>query len=613
MVDSPFRIDILDASGNKLGSGPLKNILQVNTTRFLDKIGGASFVIPAEDPKVRLIQAGTQFDIVDEVDGYLGRFLFKKSSVSENMGRALITIDTWDVLKQLTRQIVGFARNYQADAVEDIVADLLSDVSGWTLDTETALGVANVTYSGQTVYQAIAELAKRWGYHFRLGENTQELEFGSFGDVIPNLRLTNLPGQGSSFDDALEIGIIKAIRQSITDDEVYNLVVAVGAGTGKSQVQLLAGEVGDIYTVKSRARANGQIEYFIEDTASQTQYGIRETVLVFDQIRPIANTTTAKLQARTELLMNAERWLERYKDERLQFDNVQVYGLRKPVKPGDKVRIRYKVADEDGTLYIDVDADYWVMQHNRSRNAQGLRVSTFQIVNIDRPEKDDTDILAETVTGIKSEKLWIKPVPFRFSDTYTDTAQNSNGDYQDKNAKFTYTVDDTVTELTRVILEWRTKPLFTSAIWSDINPTNTLNAAPTNPHLHAINLAGAGTDGVFTVVTSDNYPTDVSLEMNGVNIDDHVSVAYLDGGTGPWNNGGTPNAALFVRMDITDLILAGDIYQTFEFEFILNTARTRNCAVPFWSVVNPTNNQPYGNQGIFEMKVITQGVAQAVS
>lgn len=612
MVDSPFRIDILDASGNKLGAGPLKNIMYLDTTQTLDRIGSLAFAIPANDPKAQDIAPGTQFDVVDEVDGYLGRYIYRKAVYSDEDGRGIITVDCWDALKELTRQIAGFGRNYQAENVEDIIADLIGDVAGWTLDSATGLGVANVTYQGQTIYQAIEELAKRWGYHFRLGETAQELEFGVFGALIPELRLVNLPGQNSAFDNATEIGIVKRVRQTISDDELYNLIIALGAGTGASQLKLKDGEVGDAYTVDSRTRPNGLIETFIEDSPSQSSYGTREMVVLFDQIRPIANTTTAKNQAKSELLKNAEIFLERYKDPRIQLDNIEVLALRKAVKPGDKVFIRYKALDDDGVLYIDIEGEYWVTQHRRTRSARGERVSNLQLVNVDRAEKSDIDILADSVKGIRSEKLWIKPVPFRFSDTYTDTVQNADGDYQSKNALFTFTVDETVTELTRVILEIRTKPLFTSAIWNTIIPVVTQNANPTTPHSHAISLAGAGTDGVFTVVTSDNYPTDVSIELNGVNIDNHADVGYLVGGTGPWNNGGTPNAALSLRLDITDLILAGDIYQTFEIEVILNAARTRDCAVPFWSQVNDPNNQAYGNQGIVEAKIITQGVAQAI-
>lgn len=613
-MGNPFRIDILDASGNKVGSGPLTNILQMDDTRTLDKIGTAVFIVPANDPKTVEIVSGRQFDFFDEVDGYIGRFIFQRKVVSDYDGQATIVVYCWSILRELVFKITGFAREYLADEVEEIVGDLLSDVSGWSLTSGTSLGTANVTYQGQTIYQAIEEISKRWGYHFRLGAGAKELELGSFGDLNTAVRLTNLRGQNRRFDRQSDVAIVKSIKQSVSDEEVFNLIIALGAGEGAAQLRLLDGEVGDTYTVDSRTRTNGQIETFIEDAASQAQFGDREMVVIFDQVRPIANTSTAKSQAQTELLLNTEKFLERYKDAREQLDNVQVYGLKTDIKVGDKVNIRYKGKDDLEQLYLDIDADYWVTQHVRTRNVNGNRISNLQLVNVDRPEKTDIDLLADAVRGIRSERLWIKPVAFRFSDTYTDTVQNANGDYQDKEAVFTITFDDTVTDVTRVIIEWRTKPLFTSAIWNTIIPVVTQNANPTTPHNHGISLAGAGTDGVFTVVTSDNFPTDVSLELNGVNIDSHADVDYLDGGEGPWNDGGTPNAALFVRMDITDLIVndAGGIYQTFELRVILNTARTRDCAVPFWSQVNVTNNQAYGNQGIVEMKILTQGVCQAV-
>lgn len=613
-MSGPFRIDILDSAGDKVGSGPLINILQMDDTRTLDKIGTAVFVVPANDPKTVEIVSGRQFDLFDDVDGYIGRFVFQRKVTSDSEGQAVITVYCWSILRELVFKITGFARQYLADEVEEIVADLLTDVSGWSLTSGTNLGTANVTYQGQTIYQAIEEISKRWGYHFRLGAGAKELELGAFGDVNAAVRLTNLGGQNRSFENQSDVAIVKAIQQTVSDEEVFNLIIALGAGEGAAQLRLLDGETGDTYTVQERVPANGQVQTYIEDAASQATFGDREMVVIFDQVRPIANTATAKTQAQTELLLNTEKFLERYKDAREQLDNVQVYGLKTDIKVGDKVNIRYKGKDDSGELYLDIEADYWVTQHVRTRNVNGNRISNLQLVNVDRPEKTDIDLMAEAVRGIKSERLWIKPVAFRFSDTYTDTVQNADGDYQDKEAVFTLTFDDTVTDVTRVIIEWRTKPLFTTAIWSTIIPTTTQPANPTTPHSHVISLVAAGTDGVFTVVTSDNYPTDVSLELNGVNIDNHADVAYLDGGSGPWNDGGTPNAALFVRMDITDLIVndGGGIYQTFELRVILNTARQRDCAVPYWSQVNDPNLQMYGNQGIVEMKILTQGVCQAI-
>lgn len=610
-MSGPFRIDILDSAGDKVGSGPLINILQMDDTRTLDKIGTAVFVVPANDPKTIEIVSGRQFDLFDEVDGYIGRFIFQRKVVSDSEGQAIITVYCWSILRELVFKITGFARQYAADEVEEIVEDLLSDVSGWSLTSGTSLGTANVTYQGQTVYQAIEEISKRWGYHFRLGAGAKELELGSFGDLNTAVRLTNLGGQNRRFDNQSDVAIVKTISQSVSDEEVFNLIIALGAGEGAAQLRLLDGEVGDTYTVQDRTRTNGQVETFIEDAASQAAFGDREMVVIFDQVRPIANTATAKTQAQTELLLNTEKFLERYKDAREQLDNVQVYGLKTDIKVGDKVNIRYKGKDDLGELYLDIDADYWVTQHVRTRNVNGNRLSNLQLVNVDRPEKTDIDLLSEAVRGIRSERLWIKPVAFRFSDTYSDWVANSNGDYQDKVATFTFTFDDTVTDVTRVILEWRTKPIFATSVWSQGGLTQTLNANPTTPHLHALDLSTLATIGLFTILESTIHPTDIVLELNGVDISNHADVVYITGGNGPWKDDGSGSGTeLFVRMDITDLIV-GNIYQTFTLEFSLNTARSRDIGIPFYTTILPQNNLT-GNQGIIELRVISQGVCQAV-
>lgn len=611
-MNSPFRIDILNSAGAKVGAGPLITASYVDTRETLDKIGSVSFSVPANDPKAREIQSGRQYDIYDETDGYLGRFIHKKHHTSDDLGQAMIQVEAWSILKELSYQIVGFGREYEAAQVEAIIADLLSDVSGWTLDSLTSLGTANVTYQGQTVYQAIEELAERWGYHFRLGEGTRELEFGEFGETNTEVRFTNLSGQNSQIDELSDVAIVKAISQSENSDEVYNRVIAVGAGTGASQLQMKAGEVGDFYTVQSRTRLNGQRELYIEDAASIAQFGVREIVIVFDQVRPISNTQTAKNQARTELLKNAERWLQRYVQVRKQLDNVQVHALRTRVKVGDKVNIRYKGLDDSGLLYLDIEDDFWVVAHDRSRNQGGDYVSNFQLVSVDRAEKNDTDIMAKAIRGIKSEKLWIKPTAFRHSDTYTDFIANSDNLYQDKDAIFGFTFDETVMEVTRVVLEWRTRPIFATSTWNSSGLTSTLNAAPTNPHLHALDLSTLSTVGLFTVLESTVYPTDIDLYLDDVDISNSVDVDYIEGGNGRWRDGGTPfNTELFVRMDITDLILAGDIYKTFQLRFNAAVARSRNVGIPYYTNPLPQNNT-VGNQGLIECRIITQGVCQAL-
>ncbi len=594
--NSPFRIDILDASGNKVGDGPLKNIIQVDDTRILDKLGMLTFVIPASDPKAQFIAAGRSFDVFDEVDGYLGRFLFNKMNFLDQAGRSLLIVQTWSILKELVYFISGFAREYAASQVETIIDDLVTDVSGWTTSTGTNLGTANVTYQGQTIYQAVEELAKRWGLHFRLGSGTRVLEFDAFGVLNNNVRFTNLSGQSTDFDGT-KTAVIKSIKKMIATDEVYNRVIAVGAGNGAAQLVLLDTEVGDFFTVTSRTRTNGQDETFIEDVASQTQFGVREVVLIFDQVRPIANTDTAKTQAQTELLKNAERWLNRYKDAREQFDNLLVYGLETDVNVGEMVNVRYKGFDENNDLYLDVDDDFWVMQVTRQRRATGMRSHNFKVVNIDRVELTDQDIMANAVKAIQSEKLWIRPTAFRFENTYYDYVQAVVG-VAGKTAKFTLSIDDTVTDVTRVVLR------FKSHLLANVISTSNLLGHPSGS-------GGAFVQNFWLVQEDANaqFPRDISITINGVNYDNNAKVDYLSGGTGPWNPD-PANVSVTVEIDVTDVILteAGGIFQDFDIEFTCEPTSVAQLITYSAGAASSTA----ASHGNIELTIKVQGVSMAI-
>lgn len=601
-----FRIDILNSGGDPIGDGPLITATRLNFSKRLDRVGEASFSFPAADARIALIQPGVEFDIYDDIIGYVGRYIFRDIDIQDKSGEALASVTCWDAMYELALWITGMGRNFQATAVETIVDTLVGEVADWTTETGVSLGTSTVTYQGQTVMEAVSELAERHGLHFRLNRG-KVLAFNAFGTKDEAVRLVRGRGQfGAPPDD---VAFVTSITRTVEDDELYNRIIALGAGEGSGQITL-ENAAGDIYSVASRTPATGQTMYYIEDTVSSTAYGVREQVVVFDKIHPIANTDTAMQQAIDELYTNVETYLLRHKDPLIEY-TVQVRGLRRDVLPGDKIRLIYRGKTDDN-IYLDVDDFFWVLDIRQRRSTGGDYGTTFTLLNIDRRRFNDMELITRTVQAVRSEKLVVKPTAFRLSDTYTDTIQNGNGNYQDKDAEFTLTIDDTVMAVTRVILKWKTTPLSSTSVWAaHTSPGVTgVNNSGGDPHTHTLIT---GIDGFYQVVIDDDYPTDVTMKINGTNVNNHVDVDYITGGTGPWNSGGTPNSALDVEMDITDFILnaGGGIYQTFDITLEATTARTRNVAVPFWSG-SATLNQAEGNHGMVEMKIIIHGIGQAL-
>lgn len=612
---SGYRINLLDSSNNILGDGPLRNIYSVQWNRQLDSIPTLTFVVFANDPKTSIIgnpdiaTPALRFDVYHEIDGYLGRYYLADVDTDDSDGKAIMIVNCQSELQALQDLVSGFAREYSNTAIEDIIEDLL-DTASWTLDTVVTGFNANVTYQGQNLFEAISELLKRWNLHFRLSSTTaSELEIGVFGTLQTDVRLTNLRGQDGDNDPS--IGVVKSLSKKVVYKGIYNRIVAVGAGTGAGMLTLLDNEVGDTYTVANRTRANGQEEFYIEDSASITAYGLHEVVVIFDQIRPIANTATAKTQAQSELLANAEQFLLLHKDPRIVYSNVEVYGLQTDIVPGDKVNLRYVETDTDGNAYLSVDSDVWVLGHVKQRSATGQNQSQLTLATLDRKEPTDTDIIAGMAKAVRSDRLWIKPTAFRQSYTYYDTIQASDGSFAQKDATFLLRIDETVTDITRVLIRWRTFPLTSlqNSIGSTAHVTGLISAgAPGANHTHFGSVAGNGQ--YFQVTIDNDYPRYVDMLLNSTDINNSANVDYVSGGNGQWNSAGQ-NSALDVTMDITDAILAeaGGLYQ--DFELILQAGHVAGDAALPGSSVTPINGVEVSH-GIVEMTIVVQGVAQAI-
>src|SRR5690554_331344 len=127
---SPFRIEILDANNNPVSGGSIATVMNITDTRSLDNIGRLSFTMPAGDRKAQYIQTGSKFDVF--ADGkYLGRYLFKSKTITDDNGVGILVVDCYDALKTLTERTVGFNRSYNFESVSVIIGELL-DIVGFS-------------------------------------------------------------------------------------------------------------------------------------------------------------------------------------------------------------------------------------------------------------------------------------------------------------------------------------------------------------------------------------------------------------------------------------------------------------------------------------------------
>lgn len=458
---SEFYIDILDASDNILGDGPLNNVVSIQDTKCLDKIGTMLFETPASDPRTTYIQAGRQFDVYDWVDGYVGRFQYKSKTLSQGAAGAMLRVSCYDQMKELAQETVKFRRTYADTAVETVVAALVALATDWASDVDGGIGDTSVTYEGESILKALDVLRERWGQHYRLSDGPT-LEFGAFG-TASEVRLTNLKGQVQvDMEGHTELAIVESIGLVDESDEVFNKIIALGAGQGVSQITLddatLGATVdwnGVTYQVDTITNPDGTTTSYIYDAASVTAYGARWQVATFSDIRPITNSEANRTNAGNALKWATCAYLEQHRTPLVSYD-VTVRGLRQDIAVGDTVRLVYRGMVE-GYAYIDVDEDFYVTDITRTRHADGDRQATLTIASTAQRLKDITSVMVDVLNSVAALKVHV-PITLAYSCTGPYLRRMDSAE----DAEFTVRIGDEVTALNYAKLRFRTSPLRSS-------------------------------------------------------------------------------------------------------------------------------------------------------
>jgi hypothetical protein len=404
-MSSPFTIDVLDASGNRLGEGPLTNITSLNDTQRIDAIGEVGFGMPADDPRTALIAQGRLFDIFDERDGYLGRYLSGVRNVQDSLSSpASVTNTLRGLLADLTGQSVLFGRTYDDQPIATVAAALLALRSGWTAEVESGLGNITDSFDGQNVFEAVESVANKSGCHFRLkpadpdsGLFYQTVEFGNFGESS-GVRVINPKGQSrSNLSEYPEIAFGRSIQVLYDDRPIYNRIIPVG-NNGLSIQDATLGS----YTTQTGTNPDASSYYYIEDAASIAAYGVWEYVYRLN-VEPLSGGAQHIIDAANVLKLAAEAFLRERKDQTTAY-SIELAELNAALKVGDTVRLDWK-GQTANHVYVDVSQDFYILEINRSRSVStGLRTSTLLISETLEPPLDDKELVANLFKDVATLK-----------------------------------------------------------------------------------------------------------------------------------------------------------------------------------------------------------------
>lgn len=148
-------------------------------------------------------------------------------------------------------------------------------------------------------------------------------------------------------------------------------------------------------------------QFYVEDVASQGTYGMRESCPQFAWIGPVDQSADSGQQERAAdvLYAAANARLTRYKDAYENYTLGAVYNLPSTLRVGQKIRLVYRGAANmfGGTLYIDVDDDFYVLKIIRRWKGSGERSASLTVANVTRPTPNNENLILynlDTLTWI---------------------------------------------------------------------------------------------------------------------------------------------------------------------------------------------------------------------
>lgn len=399
-------VDVTDATGARLGVGPVRAATSATVQRRLDGIGSWQLGLPAGNARaVDLLTVGRYVAIYADIRGVVrrlggGQIVDHNTQVSAS--GELIQVTGPDDLRDLKRASCLIGRRYDDQAISVIVDDL-AGLAGWTASTETGLGSTTITAEGVSALKALQDLAEQQGLHLRLGDESQVIEFGAFGDDI-GLRLVQRESLGYDAYANTGIAFIQSIKRGISRSDLLNWLLPLGNKDGDPRVTLEYSTRTAPYTIQSMTGPSGSTLYYLTDAASIATYGAHQDVKAYSSIEAassdpadLENAANALYDAAAADLVAASVYQDSF--------SLSLVGVTQTIRPGDQVRVVYhgEVESTDGgsVTFLSIDDLFWVIDVSETIGSEGHTVE-INVSNVDRRAATAAQTVAKTVAKVSA-------------------------------------------------------------------------------------------------------------------------------------------------------------------------------------------------------------------
>lgn len=404
-------IDVFNAAGVRQGSGPVHRVRTIEVNRQLDGAGTFSANVAVDAAAVNLLATEQRVKIYTEDalgKRLVGQGIIENHQIAESAADINIRITGPDILDELARKNTLRARIFNQATVQTVASALIALVPDWSVSVDAAIAsdLVDARYDGPSVLKAFRDLVKRYGYHFRLSSESKILTISQFG-VDSGLRIFKTERITQAMIRDPNLLFVRRLPQKTDSKDLANWIVPLGAGEGVAALTLEKSTRTTPYTVQSIVGPDGNLEYYLSDSASIATYGQIETMKMFKQIAPLSNSETDIINAANALYDASVEWLTRHKDPVVRY-GLAVVNAKENILPGDKIHLNYKgqLKTPSGEFidYLSVRGDFWVMNAVETINLEGQSVA-MEIANIDERENTVAEQVADSMENITLRTL----------------------------------------------------------------------------------------------------------------------------------------------------------------------------------------------------------------
>jgi hypothetical protein len=592
LAETRLWADVYNASWERIGDGPIP-LTSASVTRAFDGAGSISFEAPATDERViALLKNERRIKIVynDPQTGVvrtLGSGIIRKRGRKYTAGGFQKTFSGPDVLDELKRYNTLLGRIYTNTAVGD-VASSLAVLAGWQAETETALdNLITARFDGASILKALQTMTEQIGVHIREkvdipSDRDHIIEVGHFG-TDSGLYIMNPEMVTARVFENDDVAFIDSLTIVDESSEMFNWVIAIGSGEGESALSLEHATRSATYARETTVVGDKTL-YFKKNDASIAEYGVIQKVITFKDIAPVGNSATAIGYAADMLDEATDNALDRNGAPQTVY-RLSIKKGSKLIRAGDVIHLNFRgaIRDKDGQEIGDetVEGDFYVIRVTENVSASGVTLS-LEISNIDKLPESEAAYVLSAIEDIKLRNVKPALTNFRQSEGGEREMQQWDGtpNYI-TTALFELPIDETVTDVTLVLLRFSSLPMRSR-----------------NAYLGGTFL------NTFMIADSNENPQDISLYINDTNV---TSVFGPSGSF--WNPYPANSTVDNELLDITDYILnaSGGLHQTHTIEFRLSE-RTRPVEIPGYGSLNAV----YGNMGLIRATITLMGTSQAI-